>query len=173
MLPRALVSIVAVLVSASLVHAAAPGEGAPPAKKPPADAAAKQIARGRHLVKIAGCNDCHTAGYASAAGRVPQEQWLLGDTLGRRGAWGTTYPVNLRLHLARLSEQEWVEAAGKLQTRPPMPWYALREIRKPDLAAIYQFVRHLGPAGTAAPVFVPAGGEPAPPFVQYPLPPKK
>ena len=24
--------------------------------------------RGRYLIKIAGCNDCHTAGYAEAAG---------------------------------------------------------------------------------------------------------
>jgi mono/diheme cytochrome c family protein len=29
------------------------------------------VERGRYLVKIAGCNDCHTAGYTQANGAVP------------------------------------------------------------------------------------------------------
>ena len=29
---------------------------------------ARQIEHGRYLVKISGCNDCHTAGYAAAGG---------------------------------------------------------------------------------------------------------
>jgi uncharacterized membrane protein len=28
--------------------------------------------RGRYLVQITGCNDCHTAGYAAAEGAVPR-----------------------------------------------------------------------------------------------------
>ena len=28
------------------------------------------VRRGQYLVQIAGCNDCHTAGYAETAGKV-------------------------------------------------------------------------------------------------------
>ena len=48
----------------------------------PADA----LALGRHLVQVAGCNDCHTAGYAMAAGRVDEKEWLTGDPLGWRAS---------------------------------------------------------------------------------------
>ena len=67
------------------------------AQQPKKNAAA--IERGRYLVKIAGCNDCHTPGYAQAGGSVPENKWLMGDTLGYQGPWGTTYPVNLRLYM--------------------------------------------------------------------------
>jgi hypothetical protein len=46
--------------------------------------------RGKYLVQIAGCNDCHTAGYAQTNGKVDERQWLTGDKLGWRGPWGTT-----------------------------------------------------------------------------------
>src|SRR5262245_16886733 len=55
-----------------------------------------QIRRGRYVVKVAGCNDCHTPGYAQSGGKIPESQWLIGDRLGWQGPWGTTYPVNLR-----------------------------------------------------------------------------
>jgi len=167
MLGKVLGTMVAVVVTASLAH------GAPPAPAGGAAAIAKKVERGRYLVRIAGCNDCHTAGYAAAAGKVPEAQWLLGDTLGWRGAWGTTYAANLRLKMSKVSEKEWIASVEKLQTRPPMPWFSLRDMTKADLAAIYRFIKQLGPAGAAAPAFVAPGSEPKPPFVQYPLPPKK
>src|SRR5262245_52122473 len=60
--------------------------------------------RGRYLVAITGCNDCHTPGFGEAGGQVPEQQWLIGDQLGFRGPWGTTYPANVRLLLAEMSE---------------------------------------------------------------------
>ena len=50
----------------------------------PKTADSKSLDRGRYLVKIAGCNDCHTPGYAEIAGKVPEDQWLTGDP-GRFG----------------------------------------------------------------------------------------
>ena len=132
-----------------------------------------QIERGRYLVKVAGCNDCHTAGYAMTGGKIPESQWLLGDKLGWRGPWGTTYPVNLRLYMAPLSERQWVHVAKKMETRPPMPWFALHDMTEQDLKAIYAYVKHLGPAGERAPAFVPPEKEPQGPYVQFPAPPKK
>jgi len=71
----------------------------------------RKIDRARYLVKIAGCNDCHTAGYGMAEGKVAESQWLMGDKLGWRGAWGTTYAVNLRLTMNSLTEEQWVVMA--------------------------------------------------------------
>ena len=133
---------------------------------------ASSLARGRYLVKIAGCNDCHTPGYAPAGGNIPEQMWLTGDKVGWRGPWGTTYPSNLRLYMQSISEEQWVKSAHAAQYRPPMPWFALRDMSTQDLRAIYRFVRHLGPSGEAAPAYLPPGEEPKGPFVSFPLPPK-
>lgn len=130
-----------------------------------------QVERGRYLSQIAGCNDCHTSGYMAAAGQVPEEQWLLGDRLGWRGPWGTTYAPNLRLLTANMSEGDWVAMAKALKTRPPMPWFALNEMKDEDLKALYQFIKHLGPAGEPAPAYVPPDQEPSPPYALFPSPP--
>lgn len=132
---------------------------------------AKQVERGRYLVKISGCNDCHTPNYAQAGGKVPEEQWLTGDTLGWRGPWGTTYPSNLRLFMHSLSEHQWVKIAQTLQTRPPMPWFQLNQMSEKDLRAIYRFVKYLGPAGAPAPSYVPPDQEPKPPYILIPSSP--
>ena len=128
----------------------------------------KSLDRGRYLIKIAGCNDCHTPGYAEAAGNVPEAQWLTGDQLGWRGPWGTTYAVNLRLYMQNLSEDQWVKIAKTAQARPPMPWFVFREMTGQDLRAIYKLIRYLGPAGEPAPAFVPSGQEPKGPYILFP-----
>jgi mono/diheme cytochrome c family protein len=130
------------------------------------------IERGKYLVKVAGCNDCHTPGYALSGGKVPEAQWLIGDKLGWRGPWGTTYAVNLRLYMRDMPEEKWLKTARTLQTRPPMPWFALNEMTDQDLKAIYHFVRTLPATGEMAPTFVPPGKEPQGPVVQFPAPPK-
>ncbi|HRP34923.1 MAG TPA: cytochrome C [Gammaproteobacteria bacterium] len=129
------------------------------------------LERGRYLARVAGCNDCHTPGYPQSGGMVPESEWLKGDALGWRGPWGTTYPGNLRLLAARLTEQQWLELARTARYRPPMPWFALRDMSDEDLVALYRLLRHLGPAGEPAPAWVPPDQEPQGPFVQFPAPP--
>jgi len=138
-----------------------------------ADAASdrKSIERGRYLVKIAGCNDCHTPGYAMADGKVPEQDWLVGDRLGWRGPWGTTYPPNLRRTMARLSENDWLKMAHNANFRPPMPSPSLRNMADADLRAIYRYVRSLGPGGGEVPAYVPPEGSPSGPVVMFPAPP--
>jgi mono/diheme cytochrome c family protein len=150
----------AIALLAAAVHA--------PAAEP-GDAA--DIERGRYLIRIAGCNDCHTAGFAESAGQVPERQWLSGGALAFHGPWGTTYASNLRLYFAKLSEDQWVQAARTLRTRPPMPWFSVRALDEPDLRAIYRYVRTLQPAGSPAPAYLPPGREPPEPAVRYPAPP--
>jgi mono/diheme cytochrome c family protein len=134
----------------------------------PAWADQKQIERGRYLIKITGCNDCHTAGYGARAGQVPEKDWLQGDTLGWQGPWGTTYAPNLRLHFSNLSEQQWLKQARTMQARPPMPWFVLREMTDADLKAMHAYVRAAGPAGKPAPAGLPPGQPAQGPVVKFP-----
>lgn len=133
----------------------------------------KELARGRYVVQTSGCNDCHTPNYGLSGGKVPEKDWLTGDSLGWQGPWGTTYPPNLRLYFQSMSEREWLETAKTFETRPPMPWFNVHAMSNADLRAMYRFVRHLGPAGKRAPAYVPPGGAVSTPVISFPAPPKQ
>jgi mono/diheme cytochrome c family protein len=126
------------------------------------------VERGRYIVDITGCNDCHTVGYAEAGGKAPESEKLKGDTLGYRGPWGTTYPTNLRLTVSKLTEDQWVRYGKNLMSRPPMPWFNVRAMSDADLRAMYQYIKSLGAPGNAAPPFLPPDKPPKPPFIQWP-----
>ena len=113
----------------------------------------RAIERGRYLVTVAGCNDCHTAGYMQQGGKVPEAEWLAGVPVGFQGPWGTTYPANLRLLMQSLSEEEWLKKA-RSPMRPPMPWFNLAHMTDDDLRAMHRFVRSLGAKGEPAPAYV-------------------
>jgi mono/diheme cytochrome c family protein len=127
--------------------------------------------RGRYLVEVAGCNDCHTAGYAMAPDQVPQSAWLTGDAQGWNGPWGTSYPSNLRLLLPKLSEEQWIQLARNANYRPPMPNRALHLMEEDDLRSIHRFVAQLGEAGQPAPAALAPGQKPSGPVVLFPAPP--
>jgi mono/diheme cytochrome c family protein len=161
--PRSLMAALAVAAwAASTTLAAEPKSN---------HASAADLARGKYLVRIAGCNDCHTPGYLQTDGKVEEKLWLTGSPLGWRGPWGTTYASNLRLVLQSLSEEQWLKYA-RAPRRPPMPWFNLAAMSDRDLRAIYAFVRKLGPTGEPAPAYLPPDQEPKPPFVTFPAPPK-
>ncbi|MFA7416509.1 MAG: hypothetical protein WC048_18725 [Rhizobium sp.] len=126
------------------------------------------IDRGRYVVKIASCNNCHTPGYIPMAGKVEERLWLTGSPVGYRGEWGTTYAANLRLYMERLSEDQWVTTARTIMTRPPMAWFVLQNMSDHDLRSIYRYIRYLGPAGETAPAFLPPGQEPNNPYIVFP-----
>ena len=115
------------------------------------------VKRGRYVVEIGGCNDCHTPGYAEQGGQLPVNQWLTGNPVGFKGPWGITFPVNLRLLMQSMTEDQWVAKARTFATRPPMPWFNVRLMTETYQRAVYQFIRSLGPAGTSAPQYVPPG----------------
>ena len=129
------------------------------------------VEHGRYVVLIAGCNDCHTASYAESMGQVPESQWMLGDSLGWQGPWGTTYAPNLRISLSQLTEAEWVAFARNLQSRPPMPSFNLNQMSQGDLRSVYAFIRTLQPLGEPAPSYLPPGQVAATAVVQFPAPP--
>jgi len=133
-------------------------------------AAQSDLERGRYLVLIGHCNNCHTAGYMESGGEVPQSGWLMGNRIGWRSAVDTTYPSNLRLLANGISEDAWVTLSKTLRTRPPMPWWSMRDTTEPDLRLMYRFIRSLGAPGEAAPAFLPPDKMPSAPFVQLPMP---
>lgn len=140
-------------------------------RKPSEAGLPADVARGRYLVQIAGCNDCHTPGYAVSGGKVEEKLWLTGDQLGWRGPWGTTYPPNLRLVAQGMTADQFMSHARSDRRRPPMPWFNVRDMTDADVKAIYAYLKHLGPGGTPAPSYLPPGTTPAGPFVEFPAAP--
>jgi len=126
----------------------------------------RTLERGRYLAIAGGCNDCHTPGYAEAAGKIPQAQWLTGAPVGFQGPWGTSYPVNLRLYVRNMTEAQWL-ARVRQPMRPPMPWFNLRDMKDADVVAIYRFIRALGPAGEPAPAATAPGAPVTTPYIEF------
>ena len=137
----------------------------------PASNDSTAIERGRYVVRVAGCNDCHTRGFAASGGNVPEADWLTGDTLGFAGPWGTTYPSNLRLKLGDMDLATWTTYARSLKTRPPMPFWAVNAMTDDDLRAVWAYVRSLGPAGEPAPAALAPGQVAKGPVVRFPAAP--
>lgn len=126
---------------------------------------------GRYLVKIGGCNDCHTPGYVEGimmTGKaMPESDWLKGGDVGFSGPWGVSYPSNLRLAFQNMSEEQFIELSRSGQGRPPMPWPSLQAMSDKDLKAIYAYIRSLGPAGEMAPAALSPGVEPDRPHIIF------
>src|SRR5690606_30033952 len=83
-----------------------------------AEDANSPIDRGRYLVAVGGCNDCHTPGFAESNGNVPEVDQLLGSDIGYSGPWGVSYAGNLRLAAAMMSPEQW-RARAKGGGLPP------------------------------------------------------
>lgn len=141
---------------------------AAPGGEPKVLASSPEVA-GRYLVRIAGCNDCHTPGFMQRGEEVPESEWLTGEQLGFRGPWGTTYASNLRLYVQDLNEDAFVNLVRQRKTNPPMPWDSLHAMNEQDLRAIYKYIKSMGPAGERAPAYVPPDREPSTPhFLFFP-----
>ncbi|HEV2082652.1 MAG TPA: cytochrome C [Brevundimonas sp.] len=124
--------------------------------------AAGDVEAGRYLVRIGGCNDCHTPRYAMTNGAEPPEsEWLKGSNEPHTGPWGVSYGKNLRLTTRRLTEDEWVRLMDEGTGLPPMPWPSVRAMSEADRRAIYRYIRQLpGDPEQQSPEPRPAGGPP-------------
>jgi len=127
----------------------------------------KLVGLGSYIVNTTGCNDCHTHGYLQLEGKVPETDWLSGESTGWVGPWGTTYAINLRLFLENLPEDAWVQFSRAARSRPAMPWWVLREMKEEDLRAIFLFIKNLGPKGVNAPGYLPPNQKPKPPYFEF------
>lgn len=144
------------------------GRKTPTSKLPPYVRASTPIKAGEYLIRVGGCNDCHTPNWADTDGKVDSSLWLTGKAVGDRGAWGTTYPANLRLVVQEKTEDDWVAAIRKPDPkRPPMPWMNITPATERDLRAMYRFIKSLGAKGDKVPAFVPPDKEPKTPYMMF------
>jgi mono/diheme cytochrome c family protein len=125
------------------------------------------VEAGRYLVRITGCNDCHTAGWDQSGGKVPESQWLTGVPIGFRGPWGTTYAANLRLYVKDFTPDSWVAVMRVRNQQPPMPWTSLHAMSDSDLRAILAYIQSLGPAGNEMPKSVSPAQDPKTPYFVF------
>lgn len=122
------------------------------------------VDRGRYLVSIAGCNDCHTDNWMETNGVVDEGNWLTGSAIGWRGPWGTTYASNLRLLVRDMSEDAWVSMLKTRANRPPMPWMNVNKLSDSDARAIYRFIATLGVRGDRMPTALDVAQVPSTPY---------
>lgn len=168
--PRTLARLAAVAVLAAQGTACSTTDAAdqPPASASgPYVAAQDAIQAGEYITTLGGCNDCHTPGWEETAGQVPVADRLTGSPVGFQGPWGTSYPANLRLSVQGHTAETWIGMVRARTGNPPMPWMNLHAMSDRDLAAVFQFLRQLGPKGVPAPAFVPPGREPVTPYIDF------
>jgi mono/diheme cytochrome c family protein len=146
-------SIVAVVaISCAGRQAAAP----PPAMTP--------VERGKYLVGVLGCGDCHTPG--SLYGVPDSTRLLAGSELGWTGPWGTSYARNLTpdsTGIGSWSEEDIVTAIQKGQRPdhspilPPMPWPDFAGLTSEDAHAVAAYLKTVPAVSHRVPDRLPPG----------------
>lgn len=120
----------------------------------PAAADEAQIARGRYLVTIAGCSDCHTPG--ALMGAPDMKRYLGGSNVGfsipGQGVFvGQNLTPDKDTGLGGWTNEQIVTAIrkGKLpdggQLSGVMPYPALSHLTDEDVSAVVAFLRSLPP----------------------------
>jgi mono/diheme cytochrome c family protein len=118
----------------------------------PAAAADANIARGKYLVGIAGCNDCHTPGYFF--GKPDMTRFLSGSEVGfEMPGLGVFYGPNLtpdrETGLGTWSAAQIAAAITKgvrpdgRMLAPIMPWHAFKILTRQDTDAIVAYLKRL------------------------------
>lgn len=141
--------VVTAAVTASMTLSCATG-------RPELAASAPQdpVVRGRYLVTIMSCNDCHTPGYFYGAPDTTRR--LAGSDLGWVGPWGVVHARNLTpdsaTGIGAWTKEQIVQAlrSGNTpdgsQLAPIMPWMNYASILdESDAMAIASYLKSLPP----------------------------
>ena len=125
----------------------------------PAAAADPQIARGKYLVTITGCSDCHTPG--SLMGKPDMQQYLGGSDVGFATPNGVFVAPNLtpdkETGLGKWTTEEIIVALTKGERpdqrvlAPIMPYNELSSLTRSDALAIVAYLRSLPPVSHKVP----------------------
>lgn len=137
-----------------------------------------QVERGRYLVQIAGCGDCHTPGHF--LGQPDAARVLGGSDVGFEiPGVGIVYGPNLTPDATGLGGWTAEQIVDAIRTGatpegrglvPVMPWPNLSALTDEDAHAIAAYLQSLDPVVNDVPGPVPPG-EPAPSFVMRVVPP--
>ncbi len=125
-----------------------------------ASAADPQIERGKYLVTLGGCNDCHTPGYF--LGKPDFSRTLGGSDVGfaipGKGVFvGRNLTPDKDTGLGNWTDDQIISAltAGirpdGRRLAPIMPWQALSHLTSGDAHAIVAYLRSLPPVKNAVP----------------------
>jgi mono/diheme cytochrome c family protein len=144
----------------------------------PALADEAQIARGKYLVTIAGCSDCHTPG--ALMGNPDMKRYLGGADVGfsipGQGVFvGQNLTPDDETGLGRWTPEEIVTAlrTGKRphgpDISPVMPWPAFAHLTDEDAGAIAAFLKSLPPVSNKVVSY--KSGDKVPVTVSAVLPP--
>jgi mono/diheme cytochrome c family protein len=118
------------------------------------------IARGKYLVQLGGCHDCHTPGYRG--GKPDKARYLGGSDVGfATPGLGFFVPPNLtpdkETGLGNWTSEEIVTALqtgvrpdGRILS-PVMPWRNFANLTRPDALAIAAYLKSLPPVNHKVP----------------------
>lgn len=119
-----------------------------------ANAASPKVERGKYLVTVAGCNDCHTPGYLH--GDADMSRYLAGsDVAFEMPGLGAFVGPNLtpddETGIGKWSEKDIVTALKTGTTpdgrilAPVMPWHAFAHFTDEDVKSIAAYLKTLEP----------------------------
>ena len=173
-IPAALVA--APLIALALASCSRPGSQTTNTEPAVAE---DSVARGKYLVTVAGCNDCHTPGYLYGAPDTTRT--LSGSEVGWAGPWGVSYARNLTpddsTGIGTWSAEQIVTAIrtgqrpdGSHILLPPMPWPDFAHLTDKDAYAIAAYLKTIPPVKHVVPTIVPPGKKPMTPVIPFPKP---
>jgi mono/diheme cytochrome c family protein len=124
-----------------------------------AKAQSDRVARGKYLVTIMSCHDCHTPGYF--LGKPDMDRFLGGSDVGFKIPPGVFHGANLtpdkETGLGKWTDGEIITAirTGKRpdgrELAPVMPYHAFAQLTDPDVKAIVAYLRTLPPVKNKVP----------------------
>ncbi|HVP38656.1 MAG TPA: cytochrome c [Candidatus Saccharimonadales bacterium] len=138
-----------------------------------------KVARGEYLVRVTGCNDCHTPG--SFYGAPDMNRKLSGSEVGWQGPWGVVCARNLtpdpETGLGRWSEADIVKALrtgmrpdGRMLA-PIMPWMDFARLTDEDAGAIAAYLKTIPAVRHHVPDPLAPGAKPSIGVITFPPPP--
>ncbi len=152
------------------------------AKNAPSTAMAPKpdpVVRGRYLVTIMSCNDCHTPG--SFYGAPDTLRLLSGSDLGWAGPWGIVHARNLTpdstTGIGKWTKEQIVTALRTgntpdgAQLAPIMPWMNYASMLDDDAMAIASYLKSLPPVTHKNLDRIPPGQKPSGANIFCPPPP--
>jgi mono/diheme cytochrome c family protein len=127
------------------------------------------LARGKYLVTVIACGDCHTPG--AMYGSPDMSRQLSGSEVGWKGPWGVSYARNLtpdaETGIGAWSDEQLINAfrtgmrPDGRHLSPPMPWPDFANLTDEDAHAVAAYLKSLPPVRHKVPDPLPPGVTPA------------
>ncbi|MEA2781725.1 MAG: hypothetical protein QOK29_3269 [Rhodospirillaceae bacterium] len=139
------------------------------------------VERGKYLVAVMSCTDCHTDG--ALIGKPDMEHFLGGSSIGfeipgHGFFYGPNLTSDVETGLGSWSETQIATALTKgvrpdgRELAPVMPWRSFANLMSSDALAIAAYLKSLPPAKHKVPGPFGVGEKPMAPYLTVVVPPK-